>query len=237
MCKAEPQTSGFVPLKKKASALALWENPKESGAIFGVGLLWFTLIGWMGYASVTVFCYLALFHLVTRLGYRNGCRVLADMNMIEKRPVPAAPETFVSEEDVLAALKSVTDAVNSTLHAGYALATCEDNGLVLKWCGLLYALALGSKLLGTTGLCFFAFASFFGLPKLYQLKQPEIDAIAAQASTKALALAAQLEAKGKSIYSELLGKMPQVPKASDLKAKAAAAAQGEKASNIKPKAL
>ena len=72
------------------------------------------------------------FHLVARLVYRNGCRILGDLNMIEKRPTQEAPTTFVTEEEVAKQLTTITAYVNSSLHAAYALALGESTSLVLK---------------------------------------------------------------------------------------------------------
>jgi len=224
---AENQEPTTPSLAKKATALIYWENQTESAAVVVVGLLWFVLIGWVGYASTTVLCYLALFHLIARLVYRNSLHVLAGLNLIEKRPaLEAAPETFVSEADVERVLKTATKLVNSTLRSAYSLALGDCTPLVLKWIAGLYAVALASKLLGTTGLCFLLFAGTLSLPKVYQLKQPQIDAALEQASAKVLQQLEQLTSKLTTASKEMLGKLPTIPKASDLKA-----------ANVKPKAL
>jgi len=225
------EASPTAPLKLQQTALALiyWEDQKQSAAVVGVGLLWFTLIGWIGYSSVTVLCYAALFHLVARFLYRLGCRILADLNMIQKRPLPEAPTTFVTEEEVLLHLKTVAALVNSTLHAAYTLAVCDCTPLVIKWIFGLYAAALAGKLFGTTGLCFMAFVAAFSLPKLYQHKQAQIDQALQQASEKVVALSVKLGAQAAKYSKEVMSKLPSIPKASDYAAKAA--------TNVKTKAL
>lgn len=198
-----------------------------------VGLLWFLLIGWMDYASTTVLCYLALFHLIARLLYRNAIHVLSNLNLIEKRPAPeVSPETFVTEEEVLQYLKSATELINTTLRAAYHLAVCDCTPLVLKWITGLYTLALASKLCGTTGLFFIVFVGTFSAPKIYQLKQPQIDRAVEQASAQAMQHVTAVSARLAKSSKELLGMLPTIPKASDL-------AKGDTggASNIKPKSL
>ena len=49
----------------------------------------------------------------------------------------------------------------------YSLAVCDCSELVLKWMVGLFALALTSKILGTTGLFFSVFLLSFTWPKLY----------------------------------------------------------------------
>jgi len=214
-------------LSAKAHALVYWQNPKETAAVVGVGLLWFFLIGVLDYASTTVLCYLALFHLVLRLVYRNSLNVLAGLNLIQPRPeVGEAPETFVTEEDVQQSLTAITALVNATLRSAYALAVGDCTPLVLKWIAGLWATAVASKIFGTTGLFFLAFAGAFSAPKVYQLYQPQIDRAVAQASDVARQQLSGVTAKASAASKELLGKLPAIPKASDLKQ-----------SSVKPKAL
>jgi len=228
MAEAASPTA-LLKVQQTALALIYWEDQKKSAAVMGVGLLWFALIGWIGFSSVTVLCYAALFHLVARFLYRLGCRVLADLGMIQKQPVPEAPTTFVTEEEVQLHLKTATALVNSTLHAAYTLAVCDCTPLVIKWIFGLYAAALAGKLFGTTGLCFMAFVAAFSLPKIYMHKQAQIDKALLQASEKAVELSVKVGSHANKYFRELLSKLPSIPKASDYAAKSA--------TNVKAKAL
>lgn len=80
--------------------------------------------------------------------------MLGELNVIEKRTQPRTPETFVTVEDVQASLPAIVDGLNRALHAAGSLMLADDAGLALKWMAGLYALALTSRMLGSTGLFF-----------------------------------------------------------------------------------
>jgi hypothetical protein len=80
--------------------------------------------------------------------------MLGELNVIEKRAQPRTPETFVSVEDFQESLPAIVDGVNRALHAAVSLMLADDAGLALKWMAGLYALALTSRMLGSTGLFF-----------------------------------------------------------------------------------
>lgn len=89
-----------------------------------------------------------------RFAIRHGLTLLGELNVIEKRTQPRTPETFVSVEDVQASLPAIVASVNRTLHVAGSLVLADDVGLALKWMAGLYALAVASRMLGSTGLFF-----------------------------------------------------------------------------------
>merc|ERR1711988_952587 len=217
-----PEPSVALKVNARLHSLVLWENQKETAAVVGLGLLWFVLITWMGYASSTVLCYLALFHLGARFFYQNSTRMLADLKVIEKKPLKEVPTVFVTEEEVMKHLKAITAALNSAIRAAYSLVACDCNAFTLQCMAALWLTALLSKLLGTTGLCFLVFAGVFSVPKVYQLKQAQIDQLLELASEKALTFKDQASAKVGVLLTEAQKKLAALspPKASDIKAKA-----------------
>jgi len=215
--------------QSKAVELVHWKEPKQSAVVFGAGLFWFFLVGWLQYSSVTVLCYVGLFHLLARFIWRNGCRVLGDLNVLTPREPPTAPPAFVTEDEVLGYLTAATEVANRAFHAAYTLAVCDCTPLVFKWMGGLFGVALSSKLFGTTGLAFLAFVFAFTWPKAYSQKQKEIDAVGFLIWSKGVEgfdkLVAVLKEKSKDLPSIPL---PSIPKASDLK---------KTETNVKPKSL
>lgn len=137
--------------------------------------------------------------LLARFVYRNGTAVLAEANVIKARPTPAAPEVFVTEEAVGRHLVAITASVNAAFATCWSLAVCDDNVLVLKCVGALFALARIADLLGTTLLAFLAFVAVFTLPKGYEVKHKEVDAAVALVLTSARGVAAQVAAKAKDL--------------------------------------
>ena len=65
--------------------------------------------------------------------------------------------------------------------------------VVLKTIGSLFVLALASRLFGSTGLLFLIYLAAFTLPKGYQLKKAEVDALAAVVQKKSEEVFAQLQ--------------------------------------------
>lgn len=200
--------------RRKGAALLYWENQKESAAALTVGLLWFVLIGVVGYSSITVVCYWALFQLAARLVYR----VLSDL--VDKRVEVEPPEVFISEDDVVQSAKAATALINSTLRAAYMLVFCNYNkGTVFKSMVGLWILAIASKVLGTTGVCFVAFASAFSLPKLYQLYQPHIDRVLGEVATRVAHSFEQLSLAIRDQLTQLYEKLASMKKGTATKDK------------------
>jgi len=110
------------------------------------------------------------------------------------RPRPKAPDAFVTEEDLTALVAGKAAMLDGWIHAGYSLLIGECNEIVLKWMAGLYALSLCGKLLGSTGTLFLAFALAMSVPKVYELKQREVDAALAVVKAGALDLWRQLMA-------------------------------------------
>jgi len=218
--EALPGPSGFLlASQRKAVELCLWTQPLYSGLVFAGGLLWFLMLGWFGYSSITVLSYACLLHLIARLVYSCGHGVLSKLDMAAPREVPAAPEVFVTEEEVELHLRRATEVANAAFRTAYSLWVCDLEPTVFKWMGGLFALALASKIFGTTGLCFLAFVLAFTWPKLYATKKKEIDAAAFLAWTK---LSELLEKAGAVVHEKMnnmksLHKL--IPKAADLKQK------------------
>ena len=170
-----------------------------------------------------------------RFVYYHALQPLAvKAQLIKATPHPTAPAQWLSEEEVQRHVGALTATLNSLLETLFSLSYCADPALTLKCAGGLLGLAWLSRLLGTVGVCFLAFVGTLGLPKAYELKQPEADAALAKAAAKldeAKAAAAVQGKKAKKLASEQLNKMGSSLK--DLtgktgKAKASSAAQAEK---------
>ena len=93
-----------------------WTNPLVSGGLFLVGLLAFFLVGLCDYSSISVVCYVLILNLAVRLGHMHGGRVLGEMNVLPKRPLPVPPERFVTEEQVAAHVGAITARLNMVRH-------------------------------------------------------------------------------------------------------------------------
>jgi len=182
MAPQEPTSFSLAQLRASAVSLILWREPLNSALVFTVGLLCFFLNGILEYASITLIAYAALIQIIARIVYTNARTALAEINILEKRAVLSAPDTFVTEEDLAQLVPAVTSAINRTLRTAFGVLVGECdffagkvNVGVIKVAGVLYAVSLLGRLFGTTGVFFLAFLAAFTGPKVYERKQREID--------------------------------------------------------------
>jgi len=195
-----------MELSQQVKQVVYWTNPLVSGGVFLVGLFAFFLVGLCNYSSISVVCYILILNLTVRLGHMHGGRVLGEMNVLPKRPLPVPPDHFVTEEQVAAHVGAITAGLNTALQTAYALLCGDATPAALRTLASLCALALASRLLGTTGLLFLCFLAAFTLPKGYQAKKAEVDAIVAKARQAA-----------EEAWVKLQQNLPAIPKASGLK--------------------
>lgn len=147
-------------------------------------------------------------HLIIRFAFRHGTTMLGELGVIPKRTQPSTPEVFLRVEDVQESLPALVDSANRALHAAGSLMLADNTSLALKWMAGLYALALASRMMGSTGLFFAVFVCAFTLPKGYEQKKTEVDAAVA----KGLLVAKDLSSTALAKLNELR-KAPQKPKA------------------------
>jgi hypothetical protein len=102
-----------MELSKQVEHVVYWTNPLVSGGVFLVGLFAFFLVGLCNYSSISVLSYVLILNLTVRLGHMHGGRVLGEMNVLPKRPLPVPPDQFVTEEQVAAHVGAITARLNA----------------------------------------------------------------------------------------------------------------------------
>ena len=102
-----------MELSQQVKHVVYWTNPLVSGGVFLVGLFAFFLVGLCNYSSISVVCYILILNLTVRLGHMHGGRVLGEMNVLPKRPLPVPPDHFVTEEQVAAHVGAITAQLNA----------------------------------------------------------------------------------------------------------------------------
>ena len=107
---------GGMELSQQVKHVVYWTNPLVSGGVFLVGLFAFFLVGLCNYSSISVVCYILILNLTVRLGHMHGGRVLGEMNVLPKRPLPVPPDHFVTEEQVAAHVGAITAGLNTVRH-------------------------------------------------------------------------------------------------------------------------
>ena len=105
-----------MELSQQVKHVVYWTNPLVSGGVFLVGLFAFFLVGLCNYSSISVVCYILILNLTVRLGHMHGGRVLGEMNVLPKRPLPVPPDHFVTEEQVAAHVGAITARLNTVRH-------------------------------------------------------------------------------------------------------------------------
>ena len=103
----------LMPWPKQVEEVVYWTNPLVSGGVLLVGLFAFYLVGLCNYSSISVVCYVLILNLTVRLGHMHGGRVLGEMNVLPKRPLPVPPDHFVTEEQVAAHVGAITAQLNA----------------------------------------------------------------------------------------------------------------------------
>lgn len=211
-----------------AHSLVYWRNPFVSGLAFACGLLAFYLVGIQGYSAITLLAYAAMMHITVRFSYAHARAFLADLKVLEATKPVEVPDTFISEEAVASLLPAITKLINKSLAATLRLLLGECglfhgafNPLVPKCLAALYAVALASRLLGTTGLLFVLFLAVSTLPKVYELKRREIDALGERSHEAAGQLFNVLKQQAQLLMSKAADVRAAHAKASAAKASAA----------------
>jgi len=200
-------------LAQRLRTAPIISQPVTSAAALSVGLLVFLLIGVYEYSAVSIVCYCLILNLLVRLFHNHGSRTLAEMNVMPKRKVPAAPEIFVTEEQVQARVADITAGLNAALSASYSMLCGECTPVVGKSIAALFSLSLTTRILGSTGVCFLAFVSVFTLPKIYEKKKAEIDEAAAKVKAKVDEAATMARKNSNDVLTSMISK---IPKAADL---------------------
>merc|ERR1712046_195827 len=90
------------------------------------------LVGVYSYSSITILCYCLMLNIFVRLAHHNGTHLLAEMKLMPRRTIPAAPEQFITEEQVAAHVAVITRHINTSLGAAYELLCGECTPVVLK---------------------------------------------------------------------------------------------------------
>jgi hypothetical protein len=150
----------------------------------GVGCTAFFLVGILQWSSLSLLCVTLAAHLATRFLYYNGMKVLADVDIIKPRKKPVVPAQWITEAEVQAHVGSMTAGINATAFTVLSFLNCNSNELTMKAIAVLLGVALLTRIFGTVGVFFLAFVCAFTLPKVYEAKQTEVDAVLSLISAK-----------------------------------------------------
>ena len=152
--------------------LVLWTSPAESGLALSVGLAIFYAIGVRQHSCIGLLCTLAGLHLALRL---VQAKLSGDKKLTGFSITPDAADRLAAR---------VADAVRDCAFTIMSLANVEDQRTTLIWTLVLLATGQAMRWLSITFVAFVAFAAVFSLPKLYETRKQQCDALLEQAHTK-----------------------------------------------------
>jgi hypothetical protein len=152
--------------------LVLWTSPVESGLALSVGLAIFYAIGVRQHSCIGLLCTLAGLHLASRL---VQAKLSGDKKLTGFSITPDAADRLAAR---------VADAVRDCAFTIMSLANVEDQRTTLIWTLVLLATGQALRWLSITFVAFVAFAAVFSLPKLYETRKQQCDALLEQAHAK-----------------------------------------------------
>jgi len=171
---ATPQQKVSLPVDNDLEELLLWRDPVKSGLVlFGFTGL-YVLLEWTTWSLISIGATTALFAVVTSFLWATLANFL-------NRPGPPVPQILregVSEKQVKSLAEQVTPLINQALAVGYRLATGKDVFLTAQVAFALYVVSKLGSWFTVVGWMYAIVLLAFSVPKLYELKKPEIDAAA-----------------------------------------------------------
>lgn len=168
------------PFTKPTSEILHWRDPIRSGLVFAIGNLFFFLITIGDYSIVTLVSYLFLILTGVSFGYNSYLKFKGTSEN-------ALAETL-KQSDLGMTQEALADMVQSchlTLEAFrkfvYQVFFARDVVLVAEVSGVVFLISQFGKLFSGTFFLYLTFLVSFVWPRVYEMKQKEIDAAVAQA--------------------------------------------------------
>lgn len=179
---ADPAGSQRVslPVDNKVEDLLLWRDPIKSGAVLVVSTVIYFLLEWSHRSVIGLVSTLLAVATATSFLWS----VLAQKLNKPGPPIPQLLREGVSESQVKSFVDQYTPLINKALAFVYRVATGQDVVLAVQVIGALIVIGKLSKVFTIIGWAYFAVLAAFSLPKLYELKKPEVDNFVNQAATQ-----------------------------------------------------
>ncbi|EFJ52248.1 hypothetical protein VOLCADRAFT_103251 [Volvox carteri f. nagariensis] len=178
-------------------ALLFWRNPKDSGVVFGGATAAFLAYVLNPFSASTIICYaVAIASLATFLWAQMG-------NIVGRSgpPVPALLTRGLSEDEARKFTDAALPVLNKALATIGVLASGKDLKLSLLVVGGAYSAARVFAAISPVTLVYVVVLIAFTAPKIYELKQDEIDKVLATVKSKVNELTAK--------FSEVVSKIPK----------------------------
>lgn len=200
--------------------LLLWRSWEKTAPVVGAATVLYLLVDLLGNSLVSIQANLLLFAIVVSFVWNNVATFAGSPTM----PVPDLIKNGVKDSDVKAFADQATIYVNKGLGFLFRLLSGKDIVLVGKVAFALLAISRISAYFTTLGLLYTAFILAFTLPKVYELKKTEIDAVVTKAKD-------QLNSIWAKKLEPALDKIPRGSTSQRIKETVAPVHRGEKVAN------
>ncbi|GLI60028.1 hypothetical protein VaNZ11_002093 [Volvox africanus] len=182
---------------KDVEDLILWRNPKQSGFVFAGANLAFLAYALNPFPATTIICYaVAISSLATFIWASIG-------HFVSKSgpPVPALLTRGLSEDEAKKFVDAALPVVNKVLASLGVLAAGTDFKLSLGVVLGAYTFVHVFALISPVALIYIVVILAFSAPKVYELKQDQIERVLSACKTKSNELIAQ--------FKEVVSKIPK----------------------------
>lgn len=171
MSTPPPSNRVSLPVDNAVEELLLWRNPVQSGAVLGGVTFLYVLLTWTNRSLISLVSMLAALLVATSFVWS----ALASWLNRPGPPVPQLLREGVSESQVKSLVESYTPMVNKGLALLYRIATGKDVVLTVQVISVLLVVGKLGKIFSVLTWAFVVVLLAFSVPKLYEIKKPEID--------------------------------------------------------------
>lgn len=180
---------------KNVEDLLMWRDPKKSGIVFGVVTLAYLVLEWSGKTMLSLSAYLVLWSGFALFAWTYAAAFLNKPGP----PIPSFIKDGIDEEDVKMVAGKAVPVINKGLGVFINIISGKDLILAAKVGGALYAIAKVANWFSFFTLCYLVVGGAFCLPKVYEMREEEIDALI----SKGLDQFKQLTSKGQTMLKKI----------------------------------
>lgn len=162
-------------LDPRTKALVMWQDPKKTGAMFGGSTLIYYFLEQSGYTAISLVSNLLLLAVIGSFLWSSASRFM-------NKPSLSLHVPEIDEQTARTLAEHFQTGFNKAgLYSNRVLSGTEPI-LTLKTAGVLYVVSRFGGWFHFWTLCYMVVFCVFTVPKVYEMKQTEIDQLLAKAS-------------------------------------------------------
>jgi len=170
-----------LPVDNRVEALLLWRVPLDSAVVLLLATAAYVFLVWSNRSLVSLLATLAAITV-------GVCFVWSSLAAFLNKPGPPMPRILaegISETNVKRTAEEYTPMINQCLALAHRMLTGKEVVLTGKVLAVLYVVSRLGKVFSVLTWAYVVLLLAFSIPKLYELKKPEIDRGIDQASKQA----------------------------------------------------